>query len=182
MEVLVAPTPVVLRRRSAPAPHQPSADGSSGELRRQRLDAPSVDNLRGVLEALPRRRPLLSHNCREPLEGIGRESQDRDEPGPLPPHKRPRRIQLGIADQWLLPVVVKFERSTPTTHAAREFAVDVGGTSLSGLLAEPVGSSDVRALVVAIHGLGMHAGYFDATAHPGLSLLELGSQLGFTVW
>jgi len=28
----------------------------------------------------------------------------------------------------------------------------------------------------------VHAGYFDAQAAPGLSLLELGSQLGYTVW
>ena len=30
--------------------------------------------------------------------------------------------------------------------------------------------------------MDMHAGYFDATAAPGLSLLETGSALGFRVW
>src|SRR4051794_36203282 len=59
--------------------------------------------------------------------------------------------------------------------------VDTGDGALSGLVAEPVGGAP-RALIVAIHGAGMHAGYFDATTAPGLSLLQLGSQLGFTVW
>lgn len=58
--------------------------------------------------------------------------------------------------------------------------MEVGDTALSGIVAEPDG--EPRALVMAIHGAGMHAGYFDATAAPGLSLLDLGRRLGFTVW
>ncbi len=38
-----------------------------------------------------------------------------------------------------------------------------------------------RATVVALHGGGMSAGYFDGQAHPDLSLLTLGARLGFTV-
>ncbi|MEU0743265.1 PfkB family carbohydrate kinase [Streptomyces sp. NPDC006134] len=38
-----------------------------------------------------------------------------------------------------------------------------------------------RATVVALHGGGVHAGYFDGQAHPDLSLLTLGTRLGFTV-
>ena len=50
---------------------------------------------------------------------------------------------------------------------------------LSGLLAEPEGTP--RALVVALHGGGMTAEYFHGRAHPDLSLLDLGAQLGFAV-
>jgi pimeloyl-ACP methyl ester carboxylesterase len=75
---------------------------------------------------------------------------------------------------------IPFEREPAPSGAAREILVDAGGTTLSGLLAEPDGPP--RALIVALHGVGMHAGYYDATTAPGLSLLELGSQLGFAVW
>ena len=37
-------------------------------------------------------------------------------------------------------------------------------------------------MVLALHGMGMHAGYFDSRVAPGLSLLEAGSAHGFTVW
>ena len=50
---------------------------------------------------------------------------------------------------------------------------------LSGLLAEP--ATPPRALVLALHGGGMTAGYFHGRAHPDLSLLRLGHRLGFTV-
>ena len=63
-----------------------------------------------------------------------------------------------------------------------EFALEVADATLSGLLAEACGPEPPKALVVAIHGAGMHAGYFDTRTAPGLSLLELGSRLGFTVW
>jgi pimeloyl-ACP methyl ester carboxylesterase len=52
--------------------------------------------------------------------------------------------------------------------------------TLSGLLAEPEG--EPRALIVALHGHGMTARYFAGPADSDLSLLELGAQLGFTVW
>ena len=50
---------------------------------------------------------------------------------------------------------------------------------LSGLLAEP--ETPPRALILALHGGGMTAAYFHGRAHPDLSLLRLGRQLGFTV-
>jgi prepilin-type processing-associated H-X9-DG protein len=36
-------------------------------------------------------------------------------------------------------------------------------------------------VVVALHGGGMNAGYFDGQAHPDVSLLTLGARLGYTV-
>ncbi|MEU2271531.1 alpha/beta fold hydrolase [Streptomyces olindensis] len=36
-------------------------------------------------------------------------------------------------------------------------------------------------MIVALHGGGMNAGYFDGQAHPDLSLLTLGARLGYTV-
>jgi pimeloyl-ACP methyl ester carboxylesterase len=54
-----------------------------------------------------------------------------------------------------------------------------GSVELSGLLAQP--ETPPRALVLALHGGGMTAAYFDGRAHPDLSLLRLGHRLGFTV-
>ena len=54
-----------------------------------------------------------------------------------------------------------------------------GSVELSGLLAEPETPS--RALILALHGGGMTAAYFHGRAHPDLSLLHLGRDLGFTV-
>ncbi|MFI8102728.1 alpha/beta hydrolase [Streptomyces sp. NPDC086023] len=62
----------------------------------------------------------------------------------------------------------------------REVLLDAGGVPLSGLLAEPAGGRP-RALVLALHGGGMRAGYFDSRVVPGLSLLELGARLGYAV-
>ncbi|WP_374982707.1 alpha/beta hydrolase [Streptomyces fradiae] len=58
-------------------------------------------------------------------------------------------------------------------------SLDAGGLALSGLLAEPAG--EPRGTVLALHGGGMTAGYFDGPAHPSVSLLALGARLGFTV-
>jgi pimeloyl-ACP methyl ester carboxylesterase len=77
---------------------------------------------------------------------------------------------------------VVFQRHPLPSGAATENLLEVGGTALSGLIAVPSGRRQPRALIVALHGAGMHAGYFHTTTAPGLSLLELGSQLGFTVW
>lgn len=77
---------------------------------------------------------------------------------------------------------MNFERQPPTERIGREFALEVAATSLSGLLAEPSDPRLPRALIVAIHGAGMHAGYFNTATAPGLSLLELASQLGYVVW
>ncbi|GAB2879495.1 alpha/beta hydrolase [Streptomyces deserti] len=38
-----------------------------------------------------------------------------------------------------------------------------------------------RAVIVALHGGGMNAGYFDGQAHPDVSLLALGARLGYAV-
>ncbi|UQX05468.1 alpha/beta hydrolase [Streptomyces sp. RerS4] len=62
----------------------------------------------------------------------------------------------------------------------RDIVLDGDGTPISGLLAEPA-DGPPRAVVVALHGGGMRAGYFDNRARPGLSLLDLGSALGYTV-
>ncbi|MGQ4354004.1 alpha/beta hydrolase [Streptomyces drozdowiczii] len=72
-------------------------------------------------------------------------------------------------------------KKTPPTHSAgvRPLLLEAAGLTLSGLVAEPEGSP--RATVVAVHGGGMRAGYFDGQAHPDLSLLTLGARLGFTV-
>lgn len=68
------------------------------------------------------------------------------------------------------------------THSAgvRPFLLEARDLTLSGLLAEPPGGPP-RATVVALHGGGMRAGYFDGQAHADLSLLALGARLGFTV-
>ncbi|MFE5580125.1 alpha/beta hydrolase [Kitasatospora sp. NPDC056531] len=61
----------------------------------------------------------------------------------------------------------------------RRIALDAAGVPMSALLAEAPGSP--RAVIVAIHGGGMSAGYFDSRARPGLSLMTLGAELGYTV-
>ncbi|MFG2193339.1 alpha/beta hydrolase [Streptomyces sp. NPDC048639] len=63
--------------------------------------------------------------------------------------------------------------------AVRDIVLDAGGIRLSALLAEP--RTPPRATVLAVHGGGMRAGYFHGPAHPDLSLLTLGAELGFTV-
>ena len=72
------------------------------------------------------------------------------------------------------------EPFSPVSGHVREITVDADGVPLSGLLSEPP-HMPPRAVVVAVHGGGMRAGYFHGRAHPGLSLLELGAALGFTV-
>jgi len=68
------------------------------------------------------------------------------------------------------------------THSAgvRPILLEAAGLTLSGLLAEPP-DGPPRATVVAVHGGGMRAGYFDGQVHADLSLLTLGARLGFTV-
>ncbi|GAA0576022.1 alpha/beta hydrolase [Streptomyces crystallinus] len=65
------------------------------------------------------------------------------------------------------------------SQGVRRITLDAGGVTLSALLCEPEGAP--RATVVAVHGGGMSAGYFDGQAHPELSLLTLGARLGYTV-
>ncbi|MFF1560789.1 alpha/beta hydrolase [Streptomyces sp. NPDC058279] len=70
--------------------------------------------------------------------------------------------------------------SAPTVPGVRAVTLDGGGIPLSGLLALPT-QPVPRAVVVALHGAGMSAGYFDSRALPGQSLLTLGAELGFAV-
>ncbi|MEI5522905.1 alpha/beta fold hydrolase [Streptomyces brasiliscabiei] len=65
-------------------------------------------------------------------------------------------------------------------HEVRRITLDAAGLPLSALLCEPSGGS-ARAVVAAVHGGGMNAGYFDCRAHPRQSLLTLGASLGYTV-
>lgn len=60
-------------------------------------------------------------------------------------------------------------------------AVDACGIRLSGLIAEPTGRAP-RAVVVALPGAGMLAGYYDGPVDRSTSLLDLGATHGFTVW
>ncbi|WP_331729502.1 lysophospholipase (plasmid) [Streptomyces sp. NBC_01003] len=74
-------------------------------------------------------------------------------------------------------------RKAPSqTYSAgvRPILLESAGFTLSGLLAEPP-DGPPRATVVAVHGGGMRAGYFDGQADADLSLLTLGARLGFTV-
>ncbi|MGW5256195.1 alpha/beta hydrolase family protein [Streptomyces sp. NPDC004012] len=70
--------------------------------------------------------------------------------------------------------------SQPLSAGVRPLTLDAAGVTLSCLLAEPP-DGQPRATVIAVHGGGMTAGYFDGQAHPDLSLLTLGARLGFTV-
>ncbi|MER6347587.1 alpha/beta hydrolase [Streptomyces sp. NPDC001595] len=66
------------------------------------------------------------------------------------------------------------------SEGVRHLTLEAAGLELSCLLAE-ASPGPPRATVVAVHGGGMRAGYFDGQAHPDLSLLTLGARLGFTV-
>jgi pimeloyl-ACP methyl ester carboxylesterase len=61
----------------------------------------------------------------------------------------------------------------------RRIRLPGGGASLSALLGEP--GRPPRAVIVALHGAGMSAEYFDGAAHPDQSVITLGAQLGFSV-
>ncbi|MGW2656473.1 alpha/beta hydrolase [Streptomyces sp. NPDC001478] len=65
----------------------------------------------------------------------------------------------------------------PTAAPVRAVTLDAGGIPLSGLLAEPACAP--RALLVALHGGGMRAGYFDGRADPDTSLLALAAARGY---
>lgn len=60
----------------------------------------------------------------------------------------------------------------------RPRVVIVDGVPMSGVIAE---AENPKAVILAIHGGGTTAVYFDCPGHPELSLLRLGSALGFTV-
>ena len=65
--------------------------------------------------------------------------------------------------------------------SGHDIVVDAGDIKLSGLLAEPAGTSPI-AVVVAIPGSGMLGRYFDGPVDGAASLLALGAAQGFTVW
>ncbi|WLQ38554.1 alpha/beta fold hydrolase (plasmid) [Streptomyces castrisilvae] len=64
------------------------------------------------------------------------------------------------------------------TPPVRTVTLHGNGVTLSGLLAEP--AREPRALLVALHGGGMRAGYFDGRADPATSLLTLAASCGYT--
>ncbi|MEU9168973.1 alpha/beta fold hydrolase [Streptomyces sp. NPDC048420] len=72
------------------------------------------------------------------------------------------------------------DRAThPLSAGVCPIVLQAGALTLSALVARP--ATPPRATVVALHGGGMSAGYFDGQAHPDLSLLVLGARLGYTV-
>ncbi|MDM3973920.1 alpha/beta fold hydrolase [Mycobacterium marseillense] len=63
-------------------------------------------------------------------------------------------------------------------EAPRPRLVIVDGVPMSAIVAE---ASDPKAVIVAIHGGGTTAVYFDCPGHPSSSLLRTGAAAGFTV-
>ncbi|BBZ47756.1 alpha/beta hydrolase [Mycobacterium parmense] len=63
----------------------------------------------------------------------------------------------------------------------RPRVVIVDGVPMSALVAEPERPADPKAVIMAIHGGGTTAIYFDCPGHPSLSLLRAGAAAGFTV-
>jgi hypothetical protein len=67
---------------------------------------------------------------------------------------------------------------TASPDTPRAVTVDALGVPVSALVSE---AAEPRAVLLALHGGGVGAGYFDYPGHPGLSLLRTGAALGFTV-
>ena len=65
--------------------------------------------------------------------------------------------------------------------APRPRVVIVDGVPMSALVAEAPDSDAPKAVIVAIHGGGTTALYFDCPGHPSFSLLRTGAARGFTV-
>jgi pimeloyl-ACP methyl ester carboxylesterase len=65
-----------------------------------------------------------------------------------------------------------------STHGPQPRLVIVNGVPMSALVAE---APDPRAVIVAIHGGGTTALYFDCPGHPESSLLRSGAAHGYTV-
>jgi pimeloyl-ACP methyl ester carboxylesterase len=70
--------------------------------------------------------------------------------------------------------------STPKVSVPEVRRIDlaVGELTLSALLCV---AENPRAVVVALHGAGTSAHYFDGRSHPDVSLLTLGARLGYTM-
>ncbi|MCL7378436.1 alpha/beta hydrolase [Streptomyces sp. 35G-GA-8] len=78
------------------------------------------------------------------------------------------------------PVSLSATASSPAP-AVRAVTLNAGDIPLSGLLAEPDGGAEPRSVIVAVHGRGMCADYFNGLTDPADSLLTLGARLGHTV-
>ncbi|MGW6602333.1 alpha/beta hydrolase [Streptomyces sp. NPDC055036] len=78
------------------------------------------------------------------------------------------------------PVSLSATASSPAL-AVRAVTLNAGDIPLSGLLAEPDGGAEPRSVIVAVHGRGMCADYFNGLTDPADSLLTLGARLGHTV-
>jgi pimeloyl-ACP methyl ester carboxylesterase len=65
--------------------------------------------------------------------------------------------------------------------AVRPRLVIVDGVPMSALVAEALNTEAPKAVIVAIHGGGTTALYFDCPGHPSYSLLRTGAAAGFTV-
>lgn len=65
--------------------------------------------------------------------------------------------------------------------AVRPRLVIVDGVPMSALVAEATNTEAPKAVIVAIHGGGTTAVYFDCPGHPPFSLLRTGAAAGFTV-
>jgi pimeloyl-ACP methyl ester carboxylesterase len=65
--------------------------------------------------------------------------------------------------------------------APRPRLVIVDGVPMSALVAEATDTEAPKAVIVAIHGGGTTAVYFDCPGHPSFSLLRTGAAAGFTV-
>lgn len=68
----------------------------------------------------------------------------------------------------------------PPRAGVHPVTLDGDDITLSALLSRPAHRTP-RATVVCLHGGGMGAAYFHGRAHPDLSLLTLGAQLGYSV-
>jgi len=68
-----------------------------------------------------------------------------------------------------------------STPAVRPRLVIVDGVPMSAVVAEPPDIAGPKAVIVAIHGGGTTAVYFDCPGHPSYSLLRTGAAAGFTV-
>jgi pimeloyl-ACP methyl ester carboxylesterase len=80
---------------------------------------------------------------------------------------------------WLDRIEAETARPAPTAAAAPAVkVVDIDGVSMSARLQTV---PQPRAVVVALHGGGASARYFDHPTHPELSLLQIGAALGHTV-
>ncbi|MEV0040794.1 alpha/beta hydrolase [Streptomyces sp. NPDC050804] len=87
-------------------------------------------------------------------------------------------VEPAVSAVSVVPVEPAAAAAAPT--AVRAVILDADGVEVSGLLAESEGVAP-RAVVVAIHGRGMCADYFNGLTDPADSLLTLGARLGYSV-